>query len=134
MAKFEPENVLAACNRRDNCRVGIKGLLMRHLPTGREFRNHGLGWLYRSKDEEVLVVHMTEMVVKPPDGTPREEIDRMKSGGIIWADWIQEGSMDPEEDPDNVYARDCVLLERWPVYCCRPGRRKSTLPTGRERG
>ena len=74
-----PETVAAACARRNNCRYGLGGLRMRHIPTGRRFECGGSTW----GPDDNLLLRVGE------------------SGEVVPAD-------------------QCVLLDRWPVTCCRP--------------
>lgn len=53
MKWFVPgENVAEALARRRNCRYGLAGVQMRHVPTGQEFRCQGTVW---GKDDSLLI-------------------------------------------------------------------------------
>jgi hypothetical protein len=82
-----PMTVAEECALRHNCRYGLGGLRMKHVPTGREFTCHGSVW---GPDDRLFVY-----------------------------------------DPSRVRlpASECLLLQRWPVTCCRP--RRSKTPDGR---
>lgn len=38
--------------------------------------------------------------------------------------WIYTRQGTPKSPDEIVRAADCVLLSRWPVVCCRPGRKR----------
>jgi hypothetical protein len=122
------DTVADLCKLRRNCRAGLTGLAMRHTPTGREFVCLGTWWGERDclriqakpggeLRREELVASMAKRL---GEGTPayHQAVDNYDALGLICAADIP---MAPH--PENHPAAECVLLERWPVTCCRPSRR-----------
>jgi hypothetical protein len=122
------DTVADLCKLRRNCRAGLTGLAMRHIPTGREFVCLGTWWggnetlrLQVEPGGETtrgeLVAAMAERL---GEGTPAylQAVDSYDRLGLICAADIP---MAPH--PASFTAAECVLLERWPVTCCRPSRR-----------
>jgi hypothetical protein len=54
--RIEPETVADALERRRNCRFGLGGLCMRHVPSAREFVCEGSVW----SPESTLLLYATD--------------------------------------------------------------------------
>jgi hypothetical protein len=133
--KAEAETVAEACERRGGCRAGLSGLRMKHLPTGREFPCSGSEW----GPNQALRLFYRAVPLSPPeiqreralafinqrDGEgsekARKEIELYDMGCMDLGIWSALSGPAPERIP----ASECILLERWPVVCCRPRRRKA---------
>ena len=115
------ESVWEACRRRGGCRYGLADVLMKHVPSGRRFVCQGSQWC---KDGTLV------LEVDLPSA-PSLRLQEEKGDGhffVITAAGLAAVPDPPRSDPEMgcnaVYARDCILLDRWPVVCCRPSRRK----------
>lgn len=111
------EHLDEALARRRNCRYGLRGVRMRHLPTGREFECGGSQW---GQDGTLLLYTRRERMRPGHEGKT--------CGGLVvyTAKELMEG-IEPLEPDAIVRAEDCVLLSRWPVVCCRPGRKRERI-------
>ncbi len=120
-----PRTVADLCRLRRNCRAGLSGLRMRHLPTGREFTCLGSWWAAgdalrlqahpgrkTSRDEVVASIARRLGEGTPAAARAVEGYDRF--GLVCLAD------VRVSPPPENFDAAECVTLGRWPVVCCRP--------------
>ena len=112
---------------RGNCRVGLAGLRMRHLPTGSEFVCRGTHWAVpaslRLEVEPARVPtredRLRAIARRLGEGTPAylQAVDAYDRLGLVCAADVRVSP-----PPGSVGADECVLLVRWPVTCCRPSR------------
>jgi hypothetical protein len=112
------------CRRRDDCRYGLKGVKMMHLPSGQVLVCGGSKWGAEDPPGTLTLLLYTEMseedtfTVPPcPPGVSLEDHYNSLSDAEVGIVHLSDITSKPAK---TLPAAECVLLDPWPCVCCSP--------------
>jgi hypothetical protein len=100
-------NVGEECRRRDGCRHGLKGIKMKHVPTGQTFTCYGSDW----RPGQTLILFSGKGSYDPGFEPKYDEFGMIRASDF---------HLDKFHPAPIFHALDCVLISPWPVTCCYP--------------
>ena len=115
MQKTAKVTVWAECKRRNRCRYGLKGVLVRLIAEDETYTIEGSGWGQKGPSGADLELDLLPGRVTFPE--PQ---------GKTWVLEALSAAKKPLPPCLTVRADEVVLLSAWPVVCCEPSRKRRT--------
>lgn len=112
-----PKTVADLCKERGDCRDGLGGLAMRHLPSGIEFLCEGSCWSDHDTPR-LLIYPLSAKGIRERIADARRYGQAQALGKV--EEWFPRfevvclADVEPVLDPVRLKASDCVLLDEWP--------------------
>ncbi|WP_422930095.1 hypothetical protein [Singulisphaera sp. PoT] len=114
MVKTKQETVWDLCKKRGKIRDGLRGLRMKHLPSGIEFVCEVTEWSDASESQYLVIIPATLNGLDEALSHRRVPLEKPRLGVKREAVWQRLSDVEREAVETRLKASQCILLEPWP--------------------